>query len=171
MDPQAVIAHLCEAASDPAANRDDIKEAAADLHRWLKGGGFLPTWDARLVETVKGLVPESNLYERLEWVLCVIKFRLSCGAVLDPITNENDRHFWPTPYYPYWVRLDDRGDLMLWVFAQNSSEAIEAAEEWARFEDIEINEEDVVVMPVDVSNETRAILDFRLALLDKAGEE
>ena len=166
MDPQATIDLLCAAASDPAANRDDIKEAASDLRRWLKGGGFLPTWDDRLVETVKGLDPESNLYERLEWVLCVIKFRLSCGAVLDPIANENDRHFWPTPY---WVRLDDRGDLMLWTFAQNCSDAMDEAEEWVRLEGIEVNEEDFCVVPVD--RETQAILDFRLALRDKAGEE
>ena len=41
--------------------------------------------------------------------------------------------------------------------------------EWVRLEGIEVNEEDFCVVPVD--RETQAILDFRLALRDKAGEE
>lgn len=166
MDPQAVIAHLCEAASDPAANRDDIKEAAADLRRWIKGGGFLPTWDDRLVETVKGLDPASNLFERLEWVLCVVRFRLSCGAALDPISNENNRHFWPTPF---WIRLDDRGDLMVWVFSDTMADAEEGALEWAEKEGLEIDGGEITSWPAD--DHVLAVLDFRLALRDKAGEE
>lgn len=168
MDPQAVIDLLCDAVRDPAANRDDIEEAAGNLYRWFKRGGFVPTWDDRLVETVKGLDPTSSLFGRLEWVLCVIKFRLPCGAVLDPIVRHLRMQTW---HKPFWVRLDDWGDVMVWAFATNEVGAIETAQEWARSEGIDINEEDVVVVPVSVSSETKAILNFRLALIDKAGEE
>ena len=166
MDPQAVIERLCEAASDPAANRDDIEEAAGNLHRWIKRGGFVPAWDDRLIEMVKGLDPASNLYECLEWVLCVIKFRLSCGAALDPISNENNRHFWPTPF---WVRLDDRGDLMVWVFSDTTADAEEEALEWAEEAGIAVDEEEITSWPAN--DHVLAVLDFRLALRDKAGEE
>lgn len=166
MDPQATIDLLCEAASDPAADRDDIKEAAGNLHRWLKGGGFVPTWDDRLINTVKGLDPDSHEFDTLEWVFCVVRFRLSCGAALDPIANENDRHFWPTPY---WVRLDDRGDLMVWVFSDTTADAEEEALEWAEEAGIVVDEEEITSWPAD--DHVLAVLDFRLALRDKAGEE
>jgi hypothetical protein len=166
MDPQAVIERLSKAASDPAANRDDIEEAAADLRRWIKGGGFLPTWDDRLINTVKGLDPKTKEFDTLEWVFCVVRFRLSCGAALDPIVFHLRLQTW---HKPFWIRLDDRGDLMVWAFDTDGPSAMETAEEWAEEAGIAVDEEEITFWPAD--DHVLAVLDFRLALRDKAGEE
>ncbi len=141
MDPNACIDRIRRALD--GLDLDEAGYACDDLYDWLRKGGFPPT----NFERIAGFTETSALVKD-------IAARIVADAGTDARTwpwvhdIANPRDF-ERDGMLYCVRVDDRGDLCVYVWGGTETDAVEAAEEHARKQDWQFNEEDIAVFGVE----------------------